>query len=112
MADSVQELNEQALWQAVMRRDASYSGVFYFGVKTTGVFCRPGCPSPLPKRGERGLAFSPVSLAQAGFRPCRRCRPDEAGAAGHSVGLVVETCRVIEQSDGIRRRLSSPAEPV
>jgi AraC family transcriptional regulator of adaptative response/methylated-DNA-[protein]-cysteine methyltransferase len=67
---------------AHQRRDSSYDGVFYLGVKTTGVFCRPSCPArqPLPRNVEY---FASVKDALfAGYRPCRRCRPLEAlGAA-------------------------------
>ncbi len=93
----MKELHEDALWAAVANRDASYDGVFYFGVRTTGVFCRPGCPSPLPKRENVAFAFSPAALLREGFRPCRRCRPDSAGRPDASIGTVVEICRFIEE---------------
>jgi len=95
------DIHEEALWAAVADRDASYSGVFYFGVRTTGVYCRPGCPSPLPKRENVAFAFSAAALARAGFRPCRRCHPDETGSPEASVDAVVRVCRYIEESDEI-----------
>lgn len=63
--------------QAYLARDASYNGVFFLGVRTTGIFCRPTCPArtPLPKNVE----YFPTARAAlfAGYRPCRRCRPLE-----------------------------------
>jgi AraC family transcriptional regulator of adaptative response/methylated-DNA-[protein]-cysteine methyltransferase len=97
----MQDLREDSLWDAVKQRDASYSGVFYFGVKTTGVYCRPGCPSPIPRRENVVFAFSPSSLALAGFRPCRRCHPDDSSRADSCVATVVNLCRFIEESETV-----------
>jgi AraC family transcriptional regulator of adaptative response/methylated-DNA-[protein]-cysteine methyltransferase len=71
-------------WQAVTDHDTSADGRFFYAVTSTGVFCRPGCPSRRPRR-DRVRFFDTVQAAQdAGFRPCRRCRPtatpDAAGA--------------------------------
>jgi AraC family transcriptional regulator, regulatory protein of adaptative response / methylated-DNA-[protein]-cysteine methyltransferase len=94
----MRDLREDALWAAIARRDSSFSGVFWFGVKSTGIYCRPGCPSPLPKRENVVCSFSPGELAHAGFRPCRRCRPDESGNSAESVDLIVSVCRFIDES--------------
>ncbi len=97
----MQDLHEDSLWDAVRKRDASYGGVFYFGVKTTGVYCRPGCPSPIPRRENVVFAFSPSSLVSAGYRPCRRCHPDGSSTADASVAAVVDLCRYIEESETV-----------
>src|SRR5205823_1327471 len=63
--------------RAYLERDASYNGLFFLGVKTTGIFCRPTCPArkPLPRNVEY---FASVQAAlAAGYRPCKRCRPLE-----------------------------------
>lgn len=66
------------LYRALVGRDASYDGLFYVGVKTTGIFCRPTCPARKPKR-ENVLFFALANEAErAGFRACKRCRPLEA----------------------------------
>ena len=67
------------MYAAIVRRDAALAGVFVVGVKTTGVFCRPGCGARTPLR--RNVEFFPtVSAAlHAGYRPCKRCRPLEDG---------------------------------
>ncbi|HSM15156.1 MAG TPA: methylated-DNA--[protein]-cysteine S-methyltransferase [Thermoanaerobaculia bacterium] len=59
-------------------RDASYDGVFYLAVKTTGIFCRPSCPARKPRPENVEFFASPREALFAGFRPCRRCRPLEA----------------------------------
>lgn len=94
-------LHDEALWEAVKKRDRTYDGTFFFGVRTTGIFCRPGCPSPLPKRQNVVFSSSPSTLLQAGFRPCRRCRPEEASRLDGSVKTVVSLCRLIEKSDEV-----------
>jgi AraC family transcriptional regulator, regulatory protein of adaptative response / methylated-DNA-[protein]-cysteine methyltransferase len=95
----MKDIHEDALWTAVTNRDASYAGVFYFGVRTTGVYCRPGCPSPLPNRENVVFGFSPSTFERAGFRACKRCHPDATGAPDSSVAAVVSLCRFIEESD-------------
>ena len=94
------ELHEEALWHAVLARDASYDGVFYYGVTTTGVYCRPGCPSRKPSRRNVTFSFSRGALEQAGFRPCRRCHPDRDRSHG-DVDVVVRVCRFIESADAV-----------
>jgi len=94
------DLRDDALWRAVLERDASYDGVFYYGVSTTGVYCRPSCPSRKPKRENTVFSFSCQALEEAGYRPCRRCRPDQPGPCD-AVDTVVQLCRFIEEADGI-----------
>jgi AraC family transcriptional regulator of adaptative response/methylated-DNA-[protein]-cysteine methyltransferase len=66
---------------AYLRRDASYDGLFYLGVKTTGVFCRPSCPARKPLPGNVEYFASVKAAMFAGFRPCKRCRPLERSGA-------------------------------
>ena len=69
---------QEQRWQAVIARDASRDGVFVFAVTSTGVYCRPSCPSRRPRR-ERVRFFSrPDEAERAGFRACLRCRPRDA----------------------------------
>lgn len=65
-------------WQAVLERDRAFDGRFVFGVTSTGVFCRPSCPARRPARDRVRFFSDCADAAEAGFRPCRRCRPDEA----------------------------------
>lgn len=80
-------------WASVLARDASQDGRFYYGVTSTGVFCRPSCPSRRPGR-ERVRFFATAAAAeQAGFRPCLRCRP--LGASDPWLAKVAVACRAI-----------------
>jgi AraC family transcriptional regulator of adaptative response / DNA-3-methyladenine glycosylase II len=72
------DLENAACVKAIQSRDARFAGRFFVGVVTTRVYCRPGCPAPLPKpKNMRFYAFA-AAAEDAGFRPCRRCRPEAA----------------------------------
>jgi AraC family transcriptional regulator, regulatory protein of adaptative response / DNA-3-methyladenine glycosylase II len=68
--------DQERCYRAVLGRDRRFDGVFYTGVRTTGIYCRPSCPAVTPRR--KNVAFYPTAAAaqSAGFRACRRCRPD------------------------------------
>jgi AraC family transcriptional regulator of adaptative response / DNA-3-methyladenine glycosylase II len=72
------ELDFERCYRAVDSRDQRFDGWFYTAVKTTGIYCRPSCPAVTPKR--QNVTFHPSAAAaqRAGFRACRRCRPDAA----------------------------------
>ena len=80
----------------MLARDRRYDGAFVYAVQSTGIYCRPSCPSRRPRR-ER-VTFFPVAEAAelAGFRPCRRCRPAEAAPPDPGVPLVRTVCRLID----------------
>jgi AraC family transcriptional regulator of adaptative response/methylated-DNA-[protein]-cysteine methyltransferase len=78
---------------ALDQRDASFDGVFYYGVITTGVYCRPSCPSKSARRENVRFFASASEAARAGFRPCKRCKPDQLDA---DTATVVEIARLIE----------------
>jgi AraC family transcriptional regulator of adaptative response / methylphosphotriester-DNA alkyltransferase methyltransferase len=68
---------QEEQWNAIANCDPSYDGQFFYAVKTTGIFCRPSCKSRVPNR-ENVLIFMTVDAAiEAGFRACKRCRPDK-----------------------------------
>ncbi|HSA93195.1 MAG TPA: bifunctional DNA-binding transcriptional regulator/O6-methylguanine-DNA methyltransferase Ada [Terriglobales bacterium] len=85
------ELN---LWEAVLARDPSRDGEFYFAVKTTGVYCRPSCASRRPRRENVVFFRRPDEAEGAGFRACLRCRPRSTGNPRQA--RVQEVCRYIE----------------
>ena len=93
-------------WAALASRDGGADGAFVYAVRTTGVYCRPGCASRLPKR--ENVAFYPDRAAAeaAGFRPCKRCRPDEASAEARHLAAIERACALI----GARETLPSLAE--
>lgn len=89
-------MNEIMMWQAVLNRDAARDGAFVYAVRTTGVYCRPSCPSRKPARQQVSFFPVPEAAEQAGFRPCKRCRPCEVVAGDPQVEQARDVCRYIE----------------
>ncbi|MBZ0155462.1 MAG: bifunctional DNA-binding transcriptional regulator/O6-methylguanine-DNA methyltransferase Ada [Alphaproteobacteria bacterium] len=89
-------MNESTYWQAVLQRDRRYDGAFVYAVRSTGIYCRPSCSSRRPKSGNVSFFPLPEVAEQAGFRPCKRCRPDQAVAGDPRAELVRRICRYIE----------------
>jgi AraC family transcriptional regulator of adaptative response/methylated-DNA-[protein]-cysteine methyltransferase len=96
----MQELDD-ARWSAVERRDATMSGCFVYAVASTKVFCRPNCGSRRALRRNVEFFATPGEATAAGYRPCRRCRPDEPRESDPSVAAVVETCRRLESASDV-----------
>jgi AraC family transcriptional regulator of adaptative response/methylated-DNA-[protein]-cysteine methyltransferase len=86
-------------WAAVVARDPKADGKFFYSVKTTGVYCRPSCASRRAKRENVAFHSTTVAAEHAGFRPCKRCRPNEAPLAAQHAATVERICRRIEGSD-------------
>jgi AraC family transcriptional regulator of adaptative response/methylated-DNA-[protein]-cysteine methyltransferase len=70
------EPQASARWTAVMERDTRFDGKFLYAVKTSGVYCRPACPSRRPKRENVIFYETSGEARRAGFRPCKRCHPE------------------------------------
>jgi AraC family transcriptional regulator of adaptative response/methylated-DNA-[protein]-cysteine methyltransferase len=83
-------------WQSVLARDSRLDGAFVFAVRSTGIYCRPSCPSRRPGRQQVVFFSVPEAAENAGFRACRRCRPREANAGNPAVNKVREICRTID----------------
>ena len=92
-------LSDRARWSAVLARDASFDGRFYYSVSTTGIYCRPSCPARRPKRDHVGFHDSPAAAEAAGFRACKRCRPNEAPLAAQHADRIARACRLIEAAE-------------
>jgi AraC family transcriptional regulator of adaptative response/methylated-DNA-[protein]-cysteine methyltransferase len=69
---------DDARWDAVKRRDRRADGEFYYSVRTTGVFCRPSCAARLALRDNVRFHASAADAEGAGFRPCKRCKPERS----------------------------------
>jgi AraC family transcriptional regulator, regulatory protein of adaptative response / methylated-DNA-[protein]-cysteine methyltransferase len=96
MADSEQQFWRSSYWDAVTGRDRAMDGVFFYAVRTTGVYCRPSCPSRRPKP-ENVVFFRNRSAAErAGFRPCKRCKPERDARTGANSEIVEKVCRYID----------------
>ena len=70
-------ISDNEKWQAVVSCARSYDGIFFYGVKTTGIFCRPSCKSKTPVRGNVIFFDNPGEAMENGLRPCKRCCPDK-----------------------------------
>ena len=102
MKTTFQLPTRRAMYQALVDRNAEYEGVFYVGVKTTGVFCRPTCSARKPKLTNVEFFPSARDALAGGFRPCKRCRPLHAvGASPEWLGALIER---IEQEPNRRWR--------
>jgi len=88
-------LSPQQCWRAVLARDTRMDGSFVYAVRSTGIYCRPSCPSRRAGRAQVRFFPRPEAAEREGFRPCRRCRPWRAGRAPHA-GLIERVCRQIE----------------
>jgi len=86
-------------WQAVIHREKSADDAFVYSVKTTGVYCRPSCPARLARR--ENVAFYPSSkdAERAGFRACKRCKPNAPSARGELAALVAQACKLIVDAE-------------
>jgi AraC family transcriptional regulator, regulatory protein of adaptative response / methylated-DNA-[protein]-cysteine methyltransferase len=86
-------------WASVVVRDRQADGRFYYSVKTTGVYCRPACAARLPRSEHVRFHATCREAEQAGFRPCKRCRPNQASTIERDAATVAQICRLIEKSE-------------
>jgi len=83
-------------WDAVRTRSRAADGLFFYSVRSTGVYCRPSCPARTPRRANVAFHASTGDAEAAGFRPCLRCRPTEPPLAERQAGAVAHACRLID----------------
>lgn len=89
-------------WNLVVNRDASADGSFYYSVKSTGVYCRPSCGARLARPENVQFHMTCAEAEQAGFRPCKRCKPNQPAAVLSKAAKKVESaCRMIERSENL-----------
>src|SRR6185503_8777157 len=94
-------LNDPARWNAVVAHDRSADGLFVYGVKSTGVYCRPSCGSRRPRRDRVSFYETTEAARRAGFRACLRCKPDAtAMAADPWVDKIRRACVYLANVDG------------
>ncbi|MGA8220146.1 MAG: bifunctional DNA-binding transcriptional regulator/O6-methylguanine-DNA methyltransferase Ada [Candidatus Acidiferrales bacterium] len=86
----------EAQWLAVQSRDREADGAFVYAVRSTGVYCRPSCPSRKPQRAQVEFFLLPEAAEQRGFRPCLRCRPRTINPRDPRAEAVARVCREIE----------------
>ncbi len=115
-------MTDDSRYEAVRSRDERFDGVFFTAVVTTGVYCRPSCPATTPKRQNVRFHCSAASAQAAGFRACRRCRPDtvpgsaewnaRADAVGRAMRLIADGVVDREGVAGLASRLGYSARQV
>jgi AraC family transcriptional regulator of adaptative response/methylated-DNA-[protein]-cysteine methyltransferase len=90
---------DEERWQAVKRRDPAFDDKFLFAVRTTGIYCRPSCASRPAKRENVSFFETGAAAERAGYRACKRCRPDKLGAPDPQLEAVKRACERIEQAE-------------
>ncbi len=91
--DTAEAADASYFWSAVLQRNNRFDGIFWYGVTSTGIYCRPGCPSRRPKPDRVRFFASCAAAEVAGFRPCLRCQPRAAEAP--AAADVVAACRLL-----------------
>ncbi|MFZ0977824.1 MAG: bifunctional DNA-binding transcriptional regulator/O6-methylguanine-DNA methyltransferase Ada [Candidatus Acidiferrales bacterium] len=93
---TMENFDGAARWQAVQSRDRSADGAFVYAVRSTGVYCRPSCPSRKPQRQQVVFFALAEAAEQKGFRPCQRCRPRTVQLSDPRIAAVASVCREID----------------
>jgi AraC family transcriptional regulator of adaptative response/methylated-DNA-[protein]-cysteine methyltransferase len=88
-----------ARWASIVARDPKADGTFYYSVETTGVYCRPSCAARLARPEHVRFHATCQDAEQAGFRPCKRCKPDQASPVEQQAATIAAACRFIEQAE-------------
>ena len=91
--------NLDGWWQAVLDRNEKFDGTFVYAVESTGVYCRPSCPSRRPQRDKVRFFLLPEAAEQSGYRPCLRCKPNQTEIFDPHAKMVRQACRLIEEQD-------------
>lgn len=86
-------------WAAVVARDRGADGRFFYSVRTTGVFCRPSCGARTPRPENVAFHATTADAIRAGFRACRRCKPDQRPLDEAHAAKIAELCRFIERAE-------------
>jgi AraC family transcriptional regulator of adaptative response/methylated-DNA-[protein]-cysteine methyltransferase len=94
-------IEQDPRWAALAARSATADGTFFYSVRTTGVYCRPSCGARLPRPENVRFHATREEAERAGFRPCKRCRPDRPSLAEQHAATVTEICRLIETSSRV-----------
>ena len=108
-------LDDEGRYQAAVSKDPRFDGVFFIGVTSTGIYCRPSCPAITPKRANMRFYRSAAAAQEAGFRACKRCRPDaspgspewniRADMVGRAMRLIADGVVDRDGVEGLARRL-------
>src|ERR1700757_2772857 len=86
-------------WMRIVARDKTADGQFWYSVATTGLYCRPSCPSRVANPINVQLHDTLEDAKATGFRPCKRCNPDGPSIEAENAALVAKACRIIEERE-------------
>lgn len=92
-------MTQDPRWTAVVARDPAADGLFVYSVQTTGVYCRPSCGARLARPENVRFHANGADAEAAGFRPCKRCRPDQPPLAERNAALAAQACRMIDEAE-------------
>jgi AraC family transcriptional regulator of adaptative response/methylated-DNA-[protein]-cysteine methyltransferase len=95
----VNRMKTDPRFQSIASRDRGSDGKFYYSVRTTGVYCRPSCGARLPLPSNVAFHETREEAERAGFRPCKRCKPDQPPLHERYAAKVADVCRAIEESE-------------
>lgn len=99
-AHSASATEKDPRWASVVAHNPQADGTFYYSVSTTGVYCRPSCASRLARPEHVQFHATCADAEKAGFRPCKRCQPNQPALAEQHTAIVAEACRLIAESEG------------
>jgi AraC family transcriptional regulator of adaptative response/methylated-DNA-[protein]-cysteine methyltransferase len=100
MLEPVIQSIDAVRWNAVVTRDRNASGTFVYGVRSTGVYCRPGCASRRPRQDRIAFFDTPADAEHAGYRACRRCRPQDVASPDPWIDRIRRACAYLADVDG------------
>ena len=92
-------IEQDLRWQAIVTRDHAADGTFFYSVKSTGIYCRPSCGARIPKPDNVQFHDTAELAEQSGFRPCKRCKPEQLSLARRHAAAITAICRRIESSE-------------
>lgn len=95
---TIDRLSDHQCWRAVCERNKAYDGTFFFAVLTTGIYCRPSCSSRRANRENISFFGTSESAEQAGYRACKRCKPNHLQRPAHAEAIL-QACQTIESAD-------------
>jgi AraC family transcriptional regulator of adaptative response/methylated-DNA-[protein]-cysteine methyltransferase len=98
-AELARTVKSDSRWESIVDREAAADGKFYYSVKTTGVYCRPSCAARLARPENVVFHATRQEAENAGFRPCKRCKPDRPSLVEEHAAKITAICRLIERSD-------------
>ena len=93
------EIADDPRWARIVARDKTADDCFWYSVATTGIYCRPSCPSRTANPRNVQLHNTLAAAKATGFRPCKRCNPDGISIDGENAAIIAQTCRLIEESE-------------